>query len=70
MSATATITEFLKWVLIEGVGHGFIHFVAWFLLLTVLCRLPRLVWVEITNKRAAPKKAPRTASWPSSSTTP
>lgn len=49
MNTAAVITDFLKWVLIEGVSHGFLHFIAWAWLLSLLCGIPRLVSVAISK---------------------
>ena len=54
MNNATVITEFFKWVLVEGVSHGFLHFIGWFLLVVALCRLPRLVWVDLSRKASSP----------------
>jgi hypothetical protein len=57
MNTATVITEFLKWVLTEGVSHGFWHFLAWLLIVGALCKLPRLVVVDLKPERKSDKKA-------------
>lgn len=50
MTTAETIIEFLKWVLSEGVGHGFWHFIGWLMILAHLCKIPRLINLDFSRK--------------------